>query len=121
MKLVQMRKPVKVEKTHSSHGTTQMIRPPPESSPSEDSDSSSTTSHVGPPKMTLSERYDLIINMLQNLKHQFNNTIHIFEKDKGLIITQNCSFFLDLVKWHNGVSIVGTWKICASQRMEKMR
>lgn len=54
-----MRKPVKVEKTHSSHGATQMIRPPPESSPSEDSDSSSTTSHVGPPRMTLSERYDL--------------------------------------------------------------
>lgn len=54
-----MRKPVKVEKTHSTHGAAQMIRPPPESSPSEDSDSSSTTSHVGPPRMTLSERYDL--------------------------------------------------------------
>ncbi|CAD1476622.1 unnamed protein product, partial [Heterotrigona itama] len=52
-----MRKPVKVEKTHSSHGSTQMIRPPPESSPSEDSDSSSATSHVGPPRMTLSERF----------------------------------------------------------------
>ncbi|XP_031830649.1 uncharacterized protein LOC116426180 isoform X2 [Nomia melanderi] len=52
-----MRKPVKVEKTHTSHGATQMIRPPPESSPSEDSDSSSTTSHVGPPRMTLSERF----------------------------------------------------------------
>lgn len=59
MEITQMRKPVKVEKTHSSHGSTQMIRPPPESSPSEDSDSSSTTSHVGPPRMTLSERYDL--------------------------------------------------------------
>lgn len=58
-----MRKPVKIEKTHSSHGSTQMIRPPPESSPSEDSDSSSATSHVGPPRMTLSERYDLVINV----------------------------------------------------------
>lgn len=55
--IIQMRKPVKVEKTHSSHGTAQMMRPPPESSPSDDSDSSSTTSHVGPPRMTLSERY----------------------------------------------------------------
>ncbi|XP_014468592.1 PREDICTED: serine/arginine repetitive matrix protein 1 [Dinoponera quadriceps] len=52
-----MRKPVKVEKTHSSHGAPQMMRPPPESSPSDDSDSSSTTSHVGPPRMTLSERF----------------------------------------------------------------
>lgn len=56
-KIVQIRKPVKVEKTHTSHGTSQIMRPPPESSPSDDSDSSSTTSHVGPPKMTLSERY----------------------------------------------------------------
>lgn len=53
-----MRKPVKVEKTHSGHsGAPPMIRQPPDSSPSEDSDSSSTASHVGPPRMTLSERY----------------------------------------------------------------
>lgn len=58
VKIAQIRKPVKVEKTHgTSHGASQVIRPPPESSPSDDSDSSSTTSHVGPPKMTLSERY----------------------------------------------------------------
>jgi len=53
-----IRKPVKIEKTHTTtHGTSQVMRPPPESSPSDDSDSSSTTSHIGPPKMTLSERF----------------------------------------------------------------
>ncbi|XP_034940064.1 serine/arginine repetitive matrix protein 1 [Chelonus insularis] len=54
-----MRKPVKIEKTHSSHSQTSThIHPPPaESSCSEDSDTSSNVSQVGPPRMTLSERF----------------------------------------------------------------
>ncbi|XP_012284938.1 serine/arginine repetitive matrix protein 1 [Orussus abietinus] len=52
-----MRKAVKVEKIHTNHGPPPMLRPPPDSSPSDDSDSSSNASHVGPPRMTLSERF----------------------------------------------------------------
>ncbi|XP_015524056.1 serine/arginine repetitive matrix protein 1 isoform X1 [Neodiprion lecontei] len=55
-----MRKPVKVEKMHPNHPPPQSIQsghPPLDSSASDDSDSSSNTSHVGPPRMTLSERF----------------------------------------------------------------
>ncbi|XP_063976707.1 serine/arginine repetitive matrix protein 1 [Diachasmimorpha longicaudata] len=53
-----MRKPVKIEKTHSSQPPpTAAIHAQAESSGSEDSDSSSNASNVGPPKMTLSERF----------------------------------------------------------------
>ena len=52
-----MHKRIKVEK-HTGHGDSPpIIHHPRESSPSEDSDSSSNASHVGPPRMTLSERY----------------------------------------------------------------
>ncbi|XP_043470084.1 serine/arginine repetitive matrix protein 2-like [Leptopilina heterotoma] len=52
-----MHKRIKVEK-HTGHGDSPpIIHHPRESSPSEDSDSSSNASHVGPPKMTLSERF----------------------------------------------------------------
>lgn len=53
-----MHKRIKVEK-HTGHGDSPPIihHHPRESSPSEDSDSSSNASHVGPPKMTLSERF----------------------------------------------------------------
>lgn len=57
-----MRKAVKIEKTHSSGHpppTAIIHQPAAESSGSEDSDSSSNASHVGPPRMTLSERYNL--------------------------------------------------------------
>ncbi|KAK0086876.1 hypothetical protein PV325_002318 [Microctonus aethiopoides] len=55
-----MRKAVKIEKTHSSGHpppTAIIHQPAAESSGSEDSDSSSNASHVGPPRMTLSERF----------------------------------------------------------------
>ncbi|KAH0553274.1 hypothetical protein KQX54_000872 [Cotesia glomerata] len=54
-----MRRPVKVEKTHSAHPVSSvLVHPPPaESSGSEDSDSSSNASQTGPPRMTLSERF----------------------------------------------------------------
>lgn len=55
----QMRRPVKIEKTNTGHGKTTaavVSHPVAESSGSEDSDSSSNASQVGPPKMTLSER-----------------------------------------------------------------
>lgn len=53
-----MRRPVKIEKTSSGHGKIAAVsHPVVESSVSEDSDSSSNASQVGPPKMTLSERF----------------------------------------------------------------
>ncbi|XP_057336989.1 serine/arginine repetitive matrix protein 1-like isoform X2 [Microplitis mediator] len=55
-----MRRPVKVEKTHSGHQPVSAVHvhpPPAESSGSEDSDSSSNASQTGPPRMTLSERF----------------------------------------------------------------
>lgn len=53
-----MRRPVKIEKTSTGHGKAAAVaHPVVESSVSEDSDSSSNASQVGPPKMTLSERY----------------------------------------------------------------
>ena len=54
-----MHKHVKVEKIHTSHSDVPQIHPPAESSASDDSDSSSTASQILPPRMTLSERYDI--------------------------------------------------------------
>lgn len=53
-----MRKQIKVENVRSSQPSIGETDLPVESSPSEDSDSSSTGSHAIPPKMTLSERYE---------------------------------------------------------------
>ncbi|XP_051154518.1 serine/arginine repetitive matrix protein 2 [Leptopilina boulardi] len=52
-----MHKRIKVEKHTGHNDSPPIIHHPRESSPSDDSDSSSNASHVEPPKMTLSERF----------------------------------------------------------------